>query len=75
MENVSLGGRTVPGFALGQPVGVGDASATVSPVYASVMTGAAAGLLAYVLSAPVWGAIVAGAAVATTTKYAIDRSA
>lgn len=64
----------MPGFALGQPVGVGEAG-FVSPTYAAVMTGAAAGLLTYVLNAPVWGAIVVGALVATTTKYGIDRTA
>ena len=62
------------GFALGQPVGVGDGGA-VSPRYASLMTGAAAGLLAYVLDAPVWGSILVGAGAAVATKVVIDRAA
>ena len=74
METISLGNRPVPGFALGQPVGVGDGG-VVTPTYAAMMTGAAAGLLTYVLNAPVWGAVVVGALVATTTKYGIDRAA
>ena len=63
------------GFSLGQPVGVGAASGVASPAYAATMTGAAAGLLAYVLSAPVWGALVVGAAAAIVTKAGIERAA
>ena len=73
METISLGGRPAAGFALGQPVGVGEGG-VVSPRYASVMTGAAAGLFAYVLHAPVWGAVVVGAGAAIITKASIDRS-
>ena len=74
MESVAFGGRKVPGFALGEQVGVGESTTLVSPTYASLMTGAAAGLLAYTLRAPAWGAVLLGAAAATTTKYAIDRA-
>ena len=73
MERIALGGRQVQGFALGQPTGVGvGEGGVVSPRYASLMTGAAAGLLVYVLSAPVWLAIVAGAGAAVVTKASID---
>lgn len=41
---------------------------------ASVMTGAAAGLLAYVLKAPLWGSILVGAGGAVATKVIIDRA-
>jgi hypothetical protein len=75
MEHISLGGRPVAGFAsgqLGQPIGLG----APGPVtYAALMTGAAAGLLVYVLKGPVWGAIVAGSAVAMATKYTIESAA
>lgn len=74
MEGVAIGGRTVPGFALGQSVGVGDASAGVSPAYAAIMTGGTIGLLVYVLKAPLWGAIVAGSGAALLTKLGVDRA-
>ena len=73
MESISLGGRQVSGFALGQQVGVGE-DGVASSKYAALMTGAAAGLLVYVLDAPVWGAVVAGAATALVTKVSIDRA-
>lgn len=41
---------------------------------ASVMTGATVGLLAFVLRAPLWGSLLAGAGAAVTTKWAIDRA-
>lgn len=75
MESVSLGGRPVAGFGIGQPVGVGDVSVGVSPAYAAVMTGAAAGLLAYVLRAPTWGAVLSGAGAALVTMVGIERAA
>ena len=57
-------------------LGVGDTgSIAASPRYASVMTGAAVGLLAYVLQAPLWASILLGAGGAITTKYVIDQSA
>lgn len=74
MEYVSLGGRQVPGFALGQPAGVVE-TGVVSSRYAALMTGAAAGLLTYVLDAPVWGAVAVGAGAALITKVSIDRTA
>ena len=72
-----MGGRAVAGFALGQPVGLvasSDGGSVVSPTYAAVMTGATVGLLAYVLKAPLWGAVVSGAGAALVTKYGIDRA-
>lgn len=74
MERISLGGRPAAGFALGQPIGSSD-SGGVSPTYAAVMTGAAAGLLVYVLRAPTWGAVLAGAGTALVTKVGIERAA
>jgi hypothetical protein len=74
MENISIGGRPMPGFALGEPVGVGQ-DGVASSKYAALMTGAATGLLVYVLQAPVWGAVLAGAAAAVVTKASIDRAA
>ena len=56
-------------------VGVSDAPIGASPVFAAVMTGAAAGLLAHVLKAPTWGAIAAGVGGALLTKVGIDRAA
>jgi hypothetical protein len=73
METISFGGRTVRGFALGDASGAPSPGA--SPVFAAVMTGATAGLLAYVLKAPLWGSIVAGSGAAFVTKWGIDRAA
>lgn len=73
MESISMGGRVVGGFGLADQVGVG--AVAVSPRYAALMTGVAVGLGAYVLRAPVWGAIVVGSLGAITTKYAIDKAA
>jgi hypothetical protein len=71
MEHVSRGGRSVAGFALGR---VGDAPGpAATPILAAVMTGAAAGLLAYTLRAPTWGALLAGSGAMLVTKLAIDR--
>jgi hypothetical protein len=53
---------------------VGLAGPGASPVYAAVMTGAAAGLLATVLRAPLWGAILAGAGAAFVTHVGIERA-
>lgn len=72
MERISLGGRTVGGFALSADSG---SSSGVSPAYAAVATGAAIGLLAHVLHAPLWGSIAAGAGAALVTKVGIDRAA
>jgi len=74
METISLGGHIVPGFALGAPsTPSNDGGGTVA--LASMMTGATAGLLAYVVKAPVWGAVLAGAGAALLTKVGIDRAA
>ena len=70
MDVVCRGGHQVAGF------GVGGSAPSPPPTVAiaSVMTGAAAGLLAYVLRAPVWGAILVGAGSAVVAKVAIDRA-
>jgi len=73
-ETVSLGGRPVAGFALGDSVAT-TPSGTVSPRYAALMTGAAAGLLAHTLRAPLWADVLVGAAAAVATKASIDRAA
>ena len=78
METISFGGQQVAGFALGQspPVGVGaDTPYVATPRYAALMTGAAAGLLAHTLDAPLWGDIVVGVVAAVATKVAIDKTA
>lgn len=70
METLYRGGRPVGAFGVGEsPAPVGR-----SVALASVMTGATVGLLAHVLRAPLWGAVLGGAAAAVTTKYAIDRA-
>jgi|HubBroStandDraft_2_1064218.scaffolds.fasta_scaffold04383_10 hypothetical protein len=72
MERISIGGRQVPGFALGAP----DTNVvTVTPAVAAVGVGVAAGLLAAVLKAPLWGSIVAGCGAALFTKVGIDKAA
>ena len=38
------------------------------------MTGAAVGLLAYVLKAPLWGAILSGAGATVVTNWGIERA-
>jgi hypothetical protein len=73
MDAIRFGGRPVAGFALGQ--GIGDAPVGANPTYAAVMTGAAVGLGAYVLRAPVWGAVVSGALAALLAKTGMDRAA
>lgn len=86
MERISLGGRPAVGFGprvgeltagrtatgLAAPLGAGGETGA-SPIYAGLMTGAAVGLLVYVLKVPVWGAVVAGAGAALATKVGIDR--
>lgn len=47
----------------------------VSPAFAALMTGAAAGLLAHVLHAPMWGSIAAGVGAALVTHVGIDQTA
>jgi hypothetical protein len=55
--------------------GLAGVDIRVSPVFASLMTGAAAGLLAHVLHAPMWGAIVTGVGAALVTHVGIDKTA
>ena len=74
LQTVSLGGRPVRGFALGDPSPAG-AEVTATPAIAALAVGATAGLLANLLKAPLWGAILAGAGAAVTTKFTIDRAA
>lgn len=74
MERVSLGNRRVSGFAIGGE-SVGVPSVLASPMYAAIMTGTAAALLAYTLKAPAWGSVIAGAGAAIVTKYGIDAAA
>ncbi len=71
MEVIYRGGRPVGGFGLGQQQ---PATGSGTVALASMMTGATAGLLAYVLKAPLWGAVLAGTGAAVVTKYAIDRA-
>lgn len=60
---------------LGDGPGVGLAQAGGgSMLYAELMTGAAVGLLAHILRAPLWGAVVAGAGAALMTRIGIDRA-
>jgi hypothetical protein len=74
METISLGGRPVAGFAVGQ-----SSQAAIiphaSPAFAALMTGATVGLAAYVFKAPLWGSILAGSGAAAATKWGIDRAA
>jgi hypothetical protein len=70
MEGIYHSGRPVGGFALGDQQVAGPGTVSL----AAAMTGATAGLLAYVLKAPLWGAIVAGTGAAFFTKYAIDKA-
>ena len=74
MEQLSRGGRSVPGFALGQADDAPTPSLVVQ--YAVLMTGVATGLLVGpVLKAPLWGAILAGAGAAVVAKAGIERAA
>lgn len=62
--------------ALGEPpTGLAGVDIRVSPAFAALMTGAAAGLLAHVLRAPVWGSIAAGVGAALVTHVGIDQAA
>ena len=74
METISLNGRVVPGFALGQ-ASQDTVKFAVTPAVAAVGVGVTAGLLAAVLHAPVWATIVAGSAAALVTKVGIDKAA
>ena len=74
MERISLNGRQVPGFALGQAK-PDTVKFSVSPAVAAVSVGVTAGLLAAVLHAPLWGTLVAGSAAALVTKVGIDKAA
>ena len=74
MELISLNGRTVPGFALGQAA-PDTVKFAVTPAVAAVSVGVTAGLLAAVLHAPLWGTIVSGCAAALVTKVGIDKAA
>lgn len=60
------------GFGVGY---VQTTGAGASPVFAALMTGAAAGLFAHVLKAPAWGSLVAGTGAALVAKFGIDRLA
>ena len=76
METVSIGGRRTCGFALERSgVSDGPAPVTATPAIAAVAAGAAAGLLAHTLRAPLWGAIAAGCGAALVTKVGIDKAA
>jgi len=74
MESISLNGRRVPGFALGQ-ASADTVKFAVTPAVAAVGVGVTAGLLAAVLHAPLWGTLVAGCAGALFTKVGIDKAA
>lgn len=64
------------GALSGEPsTGLAGVDIRVSPVFAALMTGAAAGLLAHVLHAPMWGSIVVGAGAALVTHVGIDQTA
>ena len=75
METISLNGRAVPGFSLGQDASKETVKFAVTPAVAAVSVGITAGLLAAVLHAPLWATIVAGSAAALVTKVGIDKSA
>lgn len=72
MDTLYLAGRPVRGFALGDDSPTAPAGAGVVTA-AAVMAGAAAGLLAHVLRAPLWGSLLGAAGAALATKVAIDR--
>jgi len=74
MESISLNGRRVPGFALGQ-ASADTVKFAVTPAVAAVGVGVTAGLLAAVLHAPTWATIVSGCAAAIVTKVGIDKAA
>lgn len=69
METLYRGGREVGRAGVGDSVVVREGAPVA---LASVMTGATAGLVAYVLRAPLWGALLVGAGGALVTKLAID---
>jgi len=74
METISLNGRRVPGFALGQ-ASADTVKFAVTPAVAAVSVGVTAGLLAAVLHAPLWATLVTGSAAALVTKVGIDKAA
>lgn len=74
-ETISLGGRRVTGFSLGDDSSKPASIVKVTPALAAVSVGVTAGLFAAVLHAPVWGSILAGSAAAIVTKVGIDKSA
>ena len=63
------------GALSGDPTGLAGVDVRVSPAFAALMTGAAAGLLAHVLHAPMWGSIAAGVGAALVTHVGIDQTA
>ena len=69
MESISLGGRPVPGFALGESVTV-----SATPVVAALMVGATVGLLAHVLPASTGAAILYGAGATVLAKIGMDKA-
>ena len=74
MEQIRINGRKIQGFALGAPDGT-TVTVSATPAIAAAGVGIAAGLLAAVLKAPLWGTIVTGAAAALVTKVGIDKAA
>ena len=72
MEHLAFDGRAFPGFALGQPT---EGNKPGIETLAAVTVGATAGLLLYVLKAPLWGSILTGVGAAFLTKVSIDRAA
>lgn len=75
MERISLNGRAIPGFSLGQDASKETVKFAVTPAVAAVSVGITAGLLAAVLHAPLWGTIVVGAGAALATKVGVDKAA
>lgn len=69
------GANQVGALGDGPSTGLAGVDVRVSPAFASIMAGAAAGLLAHVLHAPTWGAILTGGAVAMVTNVGIDKTA
>ena len=74
MDQIRFNGRNVPGFGTGAPDGT-TVTVSATPAIAAAGVGVAAGLLAAVLKAPLWGTIVAGCGAALFTKVGIDKAA
>jgi hypothetical protein len=72
MESVSLGGRPVAGFSLGE-VGVSATSGCVCmpPILVGAAAGTGMAAIAHQFGAPLWGTVVSGVGLAIGTWAAL----